>query len=425
VSAGTHVAVVGAGWAGLAAAIEASRSGAQVTLFDMSTTAGGRSRGVLSHGTLLDNGMHICIGAYAQTLRLMRDVGVDEAAAFLRLPLTLVDAAGRGLRARPGAPAIAFALAVLRRDDWHWRDRLALLRLAARWRGSGFRCAADATVADLCRDAPAAVRRDFVEPLCVAALNTPMAAASGAVFLRVLQDALFAGPGSADLLLPRSGLSELLPTPALAALERVGATVRLGHRVERLGRDGTRWRVDDVAADTVIVAASATEAARLVAPHSEAWADTAKALRYEPIVTLYAKSAGCVLPEPMLALSADAQHPAQFVFDRGQLGGEAGLLAFVVSGAGAWVERGAAATEAAIVAQAAGELHRHLGEPLQVVRTMVEKRATFACVPKVRRPPMTVALRLFAAGDYIQGPYPATLEGAVRSGLAAAQAATR
>jgi squalene-associated FAD-dependent desaturase len=420
-----HVAVVGAGWAGLAAAVEASRRGARVTLFEMAPAAGGRSRGVVSHGSVLDNGIHICIGAYVETLRLMTELGVDESAAFLRLPLTLVDPAGRGLRARPGPPARAFALAVLQRSGWRWRDRLALLRLAARWRRGGFRCADAATVADLCAAAPEAVRRDFIEPLCVAALNTPLVEASGQVFLRVLQDGLFSGPGSADLLLPRSGLSELLPAPALAWLKRGGATIRPGHRVERLEPDGAGWRVDDVSADRVVVAASATEAARLVAPHASAWAATTGALRYEPIVTLYAHSAGCRLPEAMLALAADASCPAQFVFDRGQLGGDAGLLAFVVSGAASWVERGAVATEAAILAQAATELAAHLGAPLQVVRTMVEKRATFACVPGLRRPPMAVAPALFAAGDYIDGPYPATLEGAVRSGLAAAHAAAR
>jgi len=420
-----HVAIVGAGWAGLAAAVEASRCGARVTLFEMAPAAGGRARGVVSHGAALDNGMHICIGAYTETLGLMKELGVAESAAFLRRPLTLVDAAGRGLRARPGPAVRAFALAVLRRSDWHWRDRLGLLWLAARWRTGGFRCAPDATVADLCSAAPDAVRHDFIEPLCVAALNTPMADASGAVFLRVLQDALFSGPGSADLLLPKASLSDIVPVPAMAWLERAGATIMLGHRVDRIEREGSGWRADEVGVDRIIVAASATETARLVGPHASAWAATASALHYEPIVTLYARSDGCVLPEPMLALAADASRPAQFVFDRGQLGGAAGLLAFVVSGAAAWVERGAAATEAAILAQAAAELEPHLGAPLQVVRTMVEKRATFACVPGLKRPPMDIVPALFAAGDYIDGPYPATLEGAIRSGVAAARAAAR
>ena len=418
-----RVAVVGAGWAGLAASVEAGRSGAHVSLFEMSPTAGGRSRGVTSHGTVLDNGMHICIGAYVETLRLMAGLGVAESTVFLRCPLTLVDAAGRGLRARSGPTVAAFVLAVLNRSGWRWRDRIALLRLASRWRVAGFRCASEATVADLCRDAPTTVRRDFIEPLCVAALNTPMHDASGQVFLRVLHDSLFAGPGSSDLLLPKASLSDVLPSPALARLERDGATIRLGHRVDRIERHDEGWRVDDVVADRVVVAASATEAARLVAPHHARWAETAAALRYEPIVTLYARSEGCVLPEPMLSLEADATRPAQFVFDRGRLGGEAGLLAFVVSGAAAWVELGSAATEAAILAQAATELGEHLRGPLTIVRTMVEKRATFACVPGLQRPSMIVVPGLFAAGDYVDGPYPATLEGAVRSGLAAARAA--
>jgi predicted NAD/FAD-dependent oxidoreductase len=112
------------------------------------------------------------------------------------------------------------------------------------------------------------------------------------------------------------------------------------------------------------------------------------------------------------------------VFDRGRLGGEAGTLAFVISGAARWVERGVAATEAATLAQGNEALGRFLRAPLEVVRTIVEKRATFACTPGLVRPPMAVIPGLFACGDYVDGPYPATLEGAVRSGVAAARAAT-
>lgn len=423
VTSGREIAVVGAGWAGLAAAVEATRAGARVTLLEMAQLAGGRARDVVSHGSVLDNGAHICIGAYRETLRLLREVGVEEGQAFERSPLTLVDAEGRGLRMRGGTPIPAFALAVLGRGGWSWRDRFSLLRVAARWRRSGFRALPDATVADLAADLPAAVRRDFIEPLCIAALNTSMAEASGAVFLRVLHDALAGSPGAADLLLPRVGLGSLFPQPALAWLERAGATVRLAHRAERIDRDGGTWRIDDVLADRVIVAASAAEAARLTAPHAGGWAALAAALRYEPIVTVYARSAGCTLPQSLIALHADAERPAQFVFDRGRLGGEPGMLAFVISGASSWVERGTAATEAATLAQANAELARFLRAPLVVVRTIVEKRATFACTPGLARPPMNVAGGLFACGDYLDGPYPATLEGAVRSGVAAARAA--
>src|SRR5204863_6088360 len=100
VTPGVAVTVVGAGWAGLAAAVEATRAGATVTLYEMAPTPGGRARDVVSHGGDLDNGQHICIGAYRETLRLLGAVGVAESAVFERLPLTLVDGEGRGLRMR-------------------------------------------------------------------------------------------------------------------------------------------------------------------------------------------------------------------------------------------------------------------------------------------------------------------------------------
>ena len=422
-----RVAVVGAGWAGLASAVEATEAGAQVTLFDMAPEAGGRARTLGGRGNgdmVLDNGQHICIGAYTETLRLLAKVGVAESQVFLRMPLTLVNAAGEGLRLGRGAPLPAFALAVLRRHGWRWHDRLALLRTAARWRRQGFRCAPTATVDELCASLPACVREDFIEPLCIAALNTSAAEASGAVFLRVLNDALATGPGSADLLLPRIDLGAVFPVPALAWLQRAGAVVRLGERVNHLAATGTgTWSADGTAFDRVVVAASAVEAARLVGQFMPEWAARASALRYEPIVTVYARSDGARLPEPMLTLRSDADRPAQFVFDRGRLGGPAGLLALVASGASAWLHRGLVETERAALAQARHALSSHLHAPLEAVRTIVEKRATFACTPALVRPAATVRPFLFAAGDYVEGPYPATLEGAVRSGVAAARAA--
>ena len=420
-----RLAVIGAGWSGIAAALEGAALGAQVTLFEMAPAAGGRARDLnADSGDGLDNGQHICIGAYSETLRMLAAVGVAEGEAFLRLPLRLVDARGFGLRLPPGRAMPAFVRAALGRRGWSWRDRIALLRAAAGWARSGFACPPATTVAELAARLPEAVRRELIEPLCVAALNTPTEAASGSVFLRVLHDALAAGKGASDLLLPRRGLSALLPRPALARLEATGARIRLAHRVERVEPDGpadVRWQVDGDDFDAVAVAASAVEAARLVAPHDPAWAARAAALRYEPIVTVYAQSVGTRLPEPMLLLPADKSRPAQFVFDRGQLGGPAGLLAFVISGADAWVARGLASAEAATLAQAREELAAHLAGPLEALRTIVEKRATFRCTPRLDRPPASVAPGLAVAGDYVDGPYPATLEGAVRSGIAAAR----
>jgi squalene-associated FAD-dependent desaturase len=424
--------VVGAGWAGLAAAVEAVGAGHRVTLLEMAGEAGGRARTVPDDGVHgdLDNGQHILIGAYTDTLALMHRVGVDPEQALLRRPLALVTPDGRGLRLPAGPAVPGFVRAVLRARGWRWSERLALLAAAAGWRLRGFRCEPGLSVAGLTAGLPATLRRELIEPLCVAALNTPAEAASAAVFLRVLRDALFAGPGAADLLLPRERLGELLPRPALAWLRARGAQVHLGTRVAALHRVTDGWRLETsgppvrgAGFDRVVLATTAVEAARLVEPHDAGWAATARALRHEPIVTVSVQSAGTRLPLPMLALQADdARRPGQFVFDHGALTGRDGVLTVAISGAAAWVERGQDATLAATLAQLQEQLAGLLVGPPVAVKLLTDKRATFRCTPGLARPARTVVPGLQVAGDYVDGPYPATLEGAVRSGLAAARA---
>jgi squalene-associated FAD-dependent desaturase len=414
------VAVVGGGWAGLAAAVEATRRGHQVTLFEMAPQLGGRSRGVEVDGLVLDNGQHILIGAYVATLGLMRTVGVDLDQTLLRTPLRFTQPDGSGLHLTAGPPIVAFARAVLGQRRWTVGERMALLAAAGGWALRRFRCDDALTVAGLTARLPLAIRDQLIDPLCVAALNTPAGEASARVFLRVLKDALFSGPGSADLLLPRASLSDLLPDPAQRWLERSGAALRLQRRVSEVIADGDGWRVDGEVFDRVVLAAMPTESARLAAEVAPKWAQGVAALRYEPIVTVYVRSAGTRLPEPMLALHSDARAPAQFVFDRGHLGGPPGLLAFVISGARPWVDQGLDATAQATLEQAHAALGAHLRGPLQLVHTIAEKRATFRCTPGLPRPRAAIAPGLVAAGDHVDGAYPATLEGAVRSGLQAA-----
>jgi hydroxysqualene dehydroxylase len=414
VNAGRTVAVIGGGWAGLAAAVEATRLGHRVTLFEMAPQLGGRSRGVEVDGLMLDNGQHILIGAYSATLALMRTLGVDVEVALLRTPLRFTSPDGSGLQLEAGSPIAAFARAVLGHRRWAWRERLALLAAATGWAARRFRCSESLTVGELTARLPLSIREQLIDPLCVAALNTPASEASASVFLRVLKDALFSGPGSADLLLPRVSLSELLPAPAQRWL--VGAELRLQTRVSSLRADGTKWRVNDEPFERVVLAATPHESVRLASEIAPDWARGAAALRFEPIVTVYLQGDGVRLADPMIALQSNAESPAQFVFDRGQLGGPAGLLAFVISGAQPWVDRGLEATTRATLAQA----RMVLGVELRATHSTAEKRATFRCTPGLTRPSPELAPGLFAAGDHIAGPYPATLEGAVRSGLHAA-----
>ena len=414
-------AVIGAGWAGLACAVEATRLGHAVTLFEAAPTPGGRARRVDNmHGMALDNGQHILIGAYTATLKLMREVGVDVDQALQRLPLSLRFADGGGLKL-PRLPApLDLLTGIFTARGWTWRDKSSLLRTAVGWRLGGFRCARDTTVATLCTGLTPRVMQELIEPLCVSALNTPVDQSSGEVFLRVLRDALFSGSGGADLLLPRVDLGALFPDAALAWLARDDAALRVGTRVRSIAPEVGRWSVDGEVFDQVVLACAPWDAARLVRASGVPaipWCARTEALRFEAIATVYVRGA-TPLAEPMLALrSHAATAPAQFAFDRGQLGGPPGVLALVVSANEASRET----LEHQVLAQAAAQLGQ---TALQLVQTVVEKRATFACTPALARPSTRIAPGLLACGDYIDGPYPATLEGAVLSGLATARTLT-
>ena len=418
-----QVAVVGGGWAGLSAAVQASAQGHAVTLFEMAPQWGGRARS--QRHTALDNGQHLLIGAYTQTLALMQQVGVQPDQVLMRHRLVLQRPDGQGLQLRPGPAASAFAAAVMRCSAWTWADKARLLLACSRWAVAGFRCVPDRSVAALCRSLPARVRTLLIEPLCVAALNTPADEASAEVFLRVLHDGLFGGSGACDLLLPRQPLDAMLPAPATRWLAERGAILLTGRRVMSVKATADRWLVDGQAFDAVVLASTAAESARLVRPLAADWAALADAMQYEPIVTVYVQCPGAHLPLPMLALEEDQRSPAQFVFDHGAVGGMAGRFAFVVSGASAWVERGLDELTRAVLDQARRSLPlpQWPADRARVEHTVAERRATFRCTPALVRPHRLIAPGLAVAGDYVEGPYPATLEGAVRSGPLALAAA--
>ena len=421
------IAIIGAGWAGMAAAVEATQAGHQVLVFEASRAVGGRARALndaLPDGTpvTLDNGQHILIGAYTDTLRLMRMVGVDPQKTLLQQPMTLLFPDGRGLQF-PAWPTPLDAIAgIVSARGWKLADKALLLRVATGWQLRGFNCDAALSVAALCVNLSPRVMAELIEPLCVSALNTPAQRASAQVFLRVLKDALFGVQGGSRLLLPQVDLSELFPAAAVRWLNARGGEIRLGSRVESILQAGAQWQVQGELFDTVIIATSASDSTRSltqlaqaatnsIANKINAWCKVTAALRFEAIATVYAWGAGACLAHPMLSLRPDADHPAQFVFDRGQLGGPQGLLAFVVSASNA--------DQKTLKTQVLNQAQAQLGLRLQAIQTVVEKRATFACTPALQRPSQFIAPGLLACGDYVDGPYPATLEGAVRSGMSA------
>ena len=428
------IAVIGGGWAGCAAAVELARHGQRVTLFEAARTLGGRARRVEHDGRRLDNGQHILLGAYTETLRLLKLVGVDADTAFLRLPLQMRYPAGRGMDfLAPRLPApLHLLVALLRADGLLREDKLALARFSTTARWMGWQLHADCTVTELLErfDQTPRLTQLMWRPLCIAALNTPPERASAKVFLNVLRDSLGARRSASDMLLPRCDLSALFPEQAAAYLGRQAGVVHRGVQAGSIVRQARQWRIEgegltglQTEFDAVVLATGPSHAARLLEGHAGI---TVPAFAYEPITTCYLQYSPTLrLAHPFLALvdSAPLGHWGQFVFDRGQLDdAQAGLLAVVVSASAEAIAQGHDELANALAQQLAGALGvAELAAPLwrQVIS---EKRATFSCTPSLARPlNATAQPDLVLAGDYTAGDYPATLEMAVRSGVQAAR----
>jgi len=416
-----RVAVIGAGYAGLACAVELADAGVAIDIFDTSRTLGGRARAVPCGAWTLDNGAHILVGAYRETLRLIDKVGASGT-ALRRLPLRLEFPSRFRLAAAPLPAPLHLAWGLWRAKGLDMADISAAIRFMRAQRLNDFRLPVDLSAADLlaAHRQPERVRRFLWEPLCLAALNTPVAAASAQVFLNVLRDSLAADRAASDLLLPTTDLSTLFPEPAVRFVAARGGRILRGHRITTIARRGDNWWADGHGPYAhLILAVAPYHLPALIAPHAELAAlhRTVTALAYQPIATVYLAYPHTVgLPRPMLGLIGGH---AQWLFDRGQLGGPAGLLAAVISGTGAWQTLGHTILATSVHNEIAALLP---GLPAPRESWVIEeKRATFSCTPGLVRPPRkTAAPGLWLAGDYVAGPYPATLEAAVQSGIAAA-----
>ena len=402
-----RVTIIGGGWAGLSAAVHAVNSGFQVCLLEAAPQTGGRARRITHQGLALDNGQHILIGAYRDTLALLRLVGVDTDNHLWRMPLTLRMPNGDGLRL-PALPApLNLLTGIACARGWSWGDKWSLIKQAIQWQQQHFVCPAGMTVSELCAGLPPAVMALMIEPLCVSALNLPAHQASARVFLRVLQDAMLGGEGSSDMLIPCVDQSRLFPDAAVQWLQQRGAEVATGHYVEDLSPHFS---------SPVVLACPPWEAARLTQSINPAWSAQAAALQHTAIATVYLQAHAKVdWPYTVMALRSSASAPAQFAFDKAKLSRDPamqGVIAMVVSASLGDREQ----ISQAVLAQAREQLGL---QHATVLFAVLEKRAAFACTPGAVRPTAQPGNQVLACGDYVQGPYPSTLEAAVRSGIQA------
>ncbi|MCE1244544.1 hydroxysqualene dehydroxylase HpnE [Oryzomicrobium sp.] len=439
------VAVIGAGWAGLACAVDLAAAGERPLVLEAARQPGGRARGVAVDGQRLDNGQHLLIGAYTDTLALMRRVGADPDALLTRHRLFVASPELR-LALPPLPPPLDVAAGLLLARGAGWGEKFRAVRAMKALEAAGWSAPPEQTVADWLAAtglAGGVLARRLYAPLCLAALNTPLEAASMAVFARVLGDSLGAGariPGATDYLVAAADLSAVFPGPAAAWIAARGGAVRTSARVKSLVPAVAGWSIelDGAAQETiearqVVLAVAPQHASALLPdiPAAQATRDLLAGYRYEPIATVYlGLPPGIGLARPIVQIDGPApgDSPA-WVFDRGAAGNP-GVLACVISARGPWQ----ALPEAELAQRLLAHVRPYLraagqkaplrdAPPLAWHKRIVEARATFAASAGLGRPAaITLAPGLHLAGDWTWAPWPATLEGAVRSGRRAAAA---
>ncbi len=404
------VHIVGAGLAGLAAALSLAQAGRRVVLYEAGPAAGGRCRSYFDRGlgVRLDNGNHLLLSGNRAAMEYLDQVGARHTmggpgeARFAFMDLST----GERWTVAPGLGRIPWWVMSRRRrvPGTSLRDYAALLALR--------RARGEATVAGVLGHAGALYRR-LLEPLAIAALNTKPDRALATLMARVVQDSLMQGGAACVPSFPRTGLSESFVDPALAWLRARGGSVLLGRRVA--GLRSAAGRVTGIETADGCAPVGEGDAVVLATP---AWV------------------AGGLLPdlvvpdqfEAILNVHFRVDAPAGAAGFTGLVGGTAewvfvkpGVLSVTISAASALVELSAEE----IAARTWPDVRATYGLPAAMppVRVVKERRATFAATAEQerRRPPARTGLaNLVLAGDWTATGLPATIEGAIRSGRTAA-----
>jgi squalene-associated FAD-dependent desaturase len=406
------VHVIGAGLAGLAAAVRLAAEGRSVRLYEAGRHAGGRCRSYLDAelGCRIDNGNHLLLAGNHRALRYLEQVGaLDTLQGPPDAIFPFIDAGtGRRWTLRPNRGAVPWWISSAKRRVPGTRaiDYLTILTLR--------RADPAATVVEAL-DRKEQVFRCLWGPLAVAALNTSADQASARLYWRTIEETLGRGGAACRPLVPRDGLSETFVDPALARLRRQGAEIRFGTRLRAL-----QFAVDHVTelvfdtgpielnrGDSLILAVPAAVAARLVPALTVPDA-------YSPIVNAHFR---CAVPTGSPYFVGMIGGAAEWIFRKHE------GLSVTVSAADRFVDQPAEELRDLLWRDAAlaYQLPAHPVPPARIVK---ERRATFLASPAqlLRRPaPTTRWKNLLLAGDYVDTGLPAAIEGAIASGFMAAE----
>ncbi|AUZ83528.1 FAD-dependent oxidoreductase [Methylophaga nitratireducenticrescens] len=415
--------IVGGGWSGLAATVHLAEAGQKPILFEAAKQLGGRARTVKWQDLEIDNGQHLMIGAYQNMLDLLKRIGIEENSVFQRtaLDLHILDPKYPSLHLS-AHPLLPWQLALLPKliSCLGWQELRFFLRLARQLNAPSF--TQNITVEQWCRQTGQSTRliTQLWIPLCLAILNTPIEQASASVFAATLRDSLTAKRKSADLLIPKKPLGNILPEPARHFITEHGGEIKSQSRIEKIVIENRKvvgvitGNKEYFATDNIIVAVSPSILYKLLGEQL----NLPKVSEY-PISTVYLQySPQFRLKAPIIGLSSSLP---QWVFDRSDQ--SPGLIAVVISGPGEHESlTKQQLTEQVVLALT--ELLPDLPANYDTAHVIREKRATFRCgvVENNQRPSCKTTINgLWIAGDYAENPYPATLESAVMNGFRAAE----
>ncbi len=427
-----NIAIIGAGYSGMAAAVTLAAKNIPVTVFEAGKNLGGRARGVIYNDTQLDNGQHIFLGCYQHTLRLIEQVGGNIEQDFLRTPLQLILHHRFSLTAPPLPAPLHLLFGLLGARGISLRQRISAARFMLAMRRINFVLPHDLSALALLdqHQQDAGLMRLLWQPICISALNTPLHIASAQVFLNVLNISLNGSRADSDMLLPRLNFSALFPDRAAQYIQQRGGIAHHSCSVEAIILRGDKFELtlNQTTSNEhknnffshIICATSPTAAVRLsnTVPQLTEVAQLIAAIPSQPIYTIYVQYPDhVVLPQAMLGLD---RCYTQWLFDKGRISAQHGLIAAVISAEGLHQEL----SQEQLAQKVIEEIREHLGikdAPLWH-KTIAEKRASFSCEVNLVRPAHTTPIKnLLLAGDYTAGDFPATLEGAVMSGIRCAE----
>jgi hydroxysqualene dehydroxylase len=429
----TRVVVIGGGLAGVTAALDCADSGAAVTLLEVRPRLGGAAYSIEREGLQLDNGQHVflrCCDAYRALLDRIGGTGGVELQRRLDIPVLRPGHRTAVLRRGPLPAPAHLAGALLRYSHLSLRERLAAGRAAIAL-GRVDPTDDEGTLGDWLTAHGQSQRAiaNLWDLIALPTLNVPAAQASRALGAFVFQQGLLRSASAGDIGIHRAPLSEVIGKPAARALEEAGVEVRLRWRAERVSRvkDGFEVQAarETIRADRVIVAVPHGRAAGLLPAALSADAPWAEGLGKSPIVNVHVVYDRRVL-EHRFAAGVDS--PVQYVFDRtpADWTGDQQYVAISLSGAQAAIRMSKEALRERYVPALAALLPAAGAASVERFAVTREHAATFLAAPgcRVLRPRSRTSIPGFAlAGAWTATDWPATLEGAVLSGHAAATAA--